>query len=78
MGRWKGSPYDEESLKGGRRFSWRSPPKVGRGFEVHLVAYTMTMDLMGIKREELLEGIKLRGVASYPDQGQSGDANLFI
>ena len=44
---------------------------------VKIVACTMSMDLMGIKREELIDGIEEGGVAMYIDQ-IGGDANLFI
>ena len=44
---------------------------------VKIVACTMSMDLMGIKREELIDGITEGGVAMYIDQ-IGGDANLFI
>ena len=44
---------------------------------VKLVACTMSMDLMGIKREELIDGIEEGGVAMYIDQ-IGGNANLFI
>lgn len=44
---------------------------------VKIVACSMSMDLMGIKREELIEGIEEGGVAMYIDH--AGDnANLFI
>ena len=45
---------------------------------VHLVACTMTMDLMGIKREELLDGVEEGGVAMYLDRAGSANVNLFI
>jgi len=45
---------------------------------VTLVACTMSMDLMGIKREELIDGIEEGGVAMYLDQAESGNVNLFI
>jgi len=45
---------------------------------VRLVACTMTMDLLGIKREELIEGVEVGGVATYLDRAQSGKVNLFI
>jgi NADPH-dependent 2,4-dienoyl-CoA reductase/sulfur reductase-like enzyme/peroxiredoxin family protein/rhodanese-related sulfurtransferase/TusA-related sulfurtransferase len=45
---------------------------------VRLVACTMTMDLMGIKREELLDGVEEGGVAMYLDRAGSADVNLFI
>jgi len=44
---------------------------------VKLVVCTMSMDLMGIKREELIDGIEEGGVAMYIDQ-IGGNANLFI
>jgi NADPH-dependent 2,4-dienoyl-CoA reductase/sulfur reductase-like enzyme/peroxiredoxin family protein/rhodanese-related sulfurtransferase/TusA-related sulfurtransferase len=45
---------------------------------VHLVACTMTMDLMGIKREELIDGVEEGGVALYLDRAGSANVNLFI
>ncbi|MBN2163262.1 MAG: FAD-dependent oxidoreductase [Pontiellaceae bacterium] len=44
---------------------------------VKLVACSMSMDLMGIKKEELIDGIEEGGVAMYIDQ-IGGNANLFI
>ncbi len=44
---------------------------------VRLVACSMSMDLMGIKREELIDGIEEGGVAMYIDE-IGGNANLFI
>jgi len=45
---------------------------------VRLVACTMTMDLMGIKKEELIEGVEEGGVAMYIDHLSDSSANLFI
>jgi len=45
---------------------------------VRLVACTMTMDLMGIKKEELIDGIEEGGVAMYVDHLTQSSANLFI
>jgi NADPH-dependent 2,4-dienoyl-CoA reductase/sulfur reductase-like enzyme/peroxiredoxin family protein/rhodanese-related sulfurtransferase/TusA-related sulfurtransferase len=45
---------------------------------VRLVACTMTMDIMGIKREELIDGVEEGGVAMYLDQAEAGNVNLFI
>ena len=45
---------------------------------VKLVACTMTMDIMGLKKEELLEGIELGGVAAYVNELGKGGAGLFI
>ncbi|MFB3891693.1 MAG: FAD-dependent oxidoreductase [Phycisphaerae bacterium] len=49
-----------------------------RAAGVKLVACTMSMDLMGIKREELIEGIEEGGVAMYLDRAEAGNVNLFI
>jgi len=45
---------------------------------VRLVACSMTMDLMGIKREELIDGVEEGGVAMYLDRAGSANVNLFI
>jgi NADPH-dependent 2,4-dienoyl-CoA reductase/sulfur reductase-like enzyme/peroxiredoxin family protein/rhodanese-related sulfurtransferase/TusA-related sulfurtransferase len=45
---------------------------------VRLVACTMTMDLMGIKREELIDGVEEGGVAMYLDRAETAGVNLFI
>jgi peroxiredoxin family protein/rhodanese-related sulfurtransferase/TusA-related sulfurtransferase len=45
---------------------------------VKLVACTMTMDIMGIKREELIDGVEEGGVAMYLESAEAGSVNLFI
>ncbi|HDS84685.1 MAG TPA: pyridine nucleotide-disulfide oxidoreductase [Phycisphaerales bacterium] len=45
---------------------------------VRLVACAMTMDLMGIKREELIDGVEEGGVAMYLNQAEASGVNLFI
>jgi NADPH-dependent 2,4-dienoyl-CoA reductase/sulfur reductase-like enzyme/peroxiredoxin family protein/rhodanese-related sulfurtransferase/TusA-related sulfurtransferase len=45
---------------------------------VRLVACTMSMDLMGIKKEELIDGVEMGGVAMYLQQAEQGNVNLFI
>lgn len=45
---------------------------------VNLVACTMSMDLMGIKEAELLEGVEFGGVASYLGAAEDSGVNLFI
>jgi NADPH-dependent 2,4-dienoyl-CoA reductase/sulfur reductase-like enzyme/peroxiredoxin family protein/rhodanese-related sulfurtransferase/TusA-related sulfurtransferase len=43
-----------------------------------LVACQMSMDLMGIRREELMDGIEIGGVAAYLEASERADNNLFI
>ncbi len=45
---------------------------------VKLVACTMSMDLMGIKKEELIDGVDSGGVAMYLDRAEQGNVNLFV
>ncbi len=44
---------------------------------VKLVACTMTMDVMGIRPEELIDGVELAGVASYLGDAEKANVNLF-
>ncbi|WP_110927669.1 DsrE/DsrF/DrsH-like family protein [Bacillus massiliglaciei] len=46
--------------------------------DVKLVACTMTMDLLGLQKEEFLENIEYAGVAAYLADAQEGHVNLFI
>lgn len=46
--------------------------------DVKLVACTMTMDLLGLKQEELLDNIEYAGVAAYLADAEEGNVNLFI
>ncbi|WP_394863064.1 CoA-disulfide reductase [Paraclostridium bifermentans] len=45
---------------------------------VKLVACSMSMDLMGIKKEELIDGVDLGGVAAYLGAAEDSGLNLFI
>lgn len=45
---------------------------------VRMVACSMSMDIMGIKPEELIDGIEVAGVASYLGAAETADTNLFI
>jgi peroxiredoxin family protein/TusA-related sulfurtransferase len=45
---------------------------------VKITACAMSMDIMGIKKEELMDGIEIAGVATYLGDTQSSNHNLFI
>lgn len=45
---------------------------------IKLVACTMSMDVMGITKEELIDGVELAGVASYLGDAEESNVNLFI
>jgi NADPH-dependent 2,4-dienoyl-CoA reductase/sulfur reductase-like enzyme/peroxiredoxin family protein/rhodanese-related sulfurtransferase/TusA-related sulfurtransferase len=45
---------------------------------VRLIACQMTMDIMGIKPEELIDGVEIGGVATYTHASDQAGVNLFI
>ena len=45
---------------------------------VKIIACTMSMDVMGIKQEELIDGVELGGVGTYLGDAEESDVNLFI
>ncbi|HQQ73164.1 MAG TPA: DsrE/DsrF/DrsH-like family protein, partial [Rectinema sp.] len=45
---------------------------------VHFIACQMSMDIMGVKHEELLDGVEVGGVATYMEAATEGNVNLFI
>ena len=45
---------------------------------VRLVACQMSMDIMGITKEELIDGVELGGVATFIGSGEKSDMSLFI
>ncbi|MBQ7921159.1 MAG: DsrE/DsrF/DrsH-like family protein [Clostridia bacterium] len=45
---------------------------------VRLVACQMSMEIMGIKAEELIDGVELGGVATFLGSGEQSDMSLFI
>ncbi len=45
---------------------------------VKLIACQMSMDMMGIKEEELIPGVEIGGVATYLADAEDSNVNLFI
>ncbi len=45
---------------------------------VEFIACSMSMDVMGIKKEELIDDITIGGVAAYLDRAENANVNLFI
>lgn len=45
---------------------------------VNLIACSMSMDVMGISKDELLENIEYGGVGQYLGEAQNSNTNLFI
>ena len=45
---------------------------------VEFIACQMSMDVMGVKKEELLDNVTIGGVATYMDRAEEANVNLFI
>lgn len=45
---------------------------------VEFIACQMSMDVMGVKQEELLDGVTIGGVATYMERADNANINLFI
>lgn len=46
--------------------------------DVEMIACTMSMDVMGVKKEELMDHVTLGGVATYMARAEEANINLFI
>ena len=45
---------------------------------VKIIACSMSMDVMGIRPEELIDGVEIGGVGTYLGDAEESDVNLFI
>ncbi len=45
---------------------------------VEFIACQMSMDVMGVRREELLDNVTIGGVATYMNRTDDANLNLFI
>ena len=59
-------------------FSLESLIKQAQENGIEFVACNMSMDIMGIKKEELIDGVTIGGVASFLGAAEESDMSLFI
>ncbi len=45
---------------------------------INMIACQMSMDIMGVQKEELIEGVNIGGVANYLEEAEQSNLNLFI
>lgn len=45
---------------------------------INMIACQMSMDVMGVRQEELINGIEIGGVANYLEEAEKANVNLFI
>lgn len=59
-------------------FSIQELIELARKNDIQFIACTMSMDAMGMKKEELIDGIEYGGVAKYISEANKSNSNLFI
>ena len=47
-------------------------------FDVKLIGCQMTMDVMGVKKEELIDGIEVGGAAFFLEYASRSNITLFV
>jgi peroxiredoxin family protein len=73
-----GVPMMKKVMKAEGAMSLEDLLSSARELDVKLVACTMTMDMLGFKKEELLDGVEFAGVAAYLAEADEANINLFI
>ena len=73
-----GSVLMRSRMKAKRIDSLESMIQAAMQAGIRLVGCQMSMDLMGVAREELYEGVEIGGVATYLEAAGGAQANLFI
>lgn len=52
--------------------------ETAKELDIKMVVCTMSMDVMGLKEEELIDGLEYAGVASYLAEANEAKINLFV
>ena len=73
-----GAPMMKNVMKKKNVSSLQELIETARMQEIKMIACTMSMDVMGIKEEELIDGLEFAGVATYLGEADEANLNLFI
>jgi peroxiredoxin family protein len=73
-----GAPMMRKATKDAGGMSLEELFESAREQEVRFVACTLSMDILGFKEEELIDGIEFEGVAAYLGKADEANVNLFI
>jgi len=73
-----GAPLMKLAMKAQGAMSLEDLIESAREQGVRLVACTMSMDILGFKPEELIDGVEFMGVAAYLAEADKSNVNLFI
>lgn len=73
-----GAPMMRKAMKDAGGMSLEELFESAREQGVKFVACTLSMDILGFKQEEMINGIEYAGVASYLAEADEANVNLFI
>jgi peroxiredoxin family protein len=73
-----GGKFMKYTMKKKNIVSLKELIEMAQDLDVKMVACTMSMDVMGITQEELIDGLDYAGVASYLADADESKLNLFI
>ena len=73
-----GAPMMRKATKAAGGMSLEELFDSAREQDVKFVACTLSMDILGFKEEELIDGIEFEGVAAYLGKADEANVNLFI
>ncbi len=73
-----GAPMMRKATKAAGGMSLEELFDSAREQGVKFVACTLSMDILGFKEDELIDGIEFEGVAAYLGEADEANVNLFI
>jgi peroxiredoxin family protein len=73
-----GAPMMKKVMKGAGAMSLEDLVDSAREQGVKFIACTLSMDILGFKEEEMIDGLEYAGVASYLAEADEANVNLFI
>ena len=73
-----GAPMMKKVMKDAGAMSLEDLVASAREQGVKFIACTLSMDILGFKQEELIDGLEFAGVASYLGEADEANVNLFI
>ena len=57
---------------------WKTMIQQAKDSGINMIACQMSMDIMGVQKEELIDGVNIGGVANYLEEAEQSNLNLFI
>ena len=73
-----GAPLMRKVMKDKNAMSLEALFESAREQGVKFVACTLSMDILGFTKEELIDGVEFAGVAAYLGEADEANVNLFI